>query len=121
MTSEQEQTAHPETDRRVPQNLVLRVSGEMDLDHSAELRTLLLDGVARAPHGTAVVVDLQNSSFCDSTGLNLLLAARELALETGKSITLAAPSHQMVRLLELTGSAGLFRLGPAVPTGGRVP
>jgi anti-anti-sigma factor len=76
MTSDKEQTAHPEAESRAPHRVVVWVSGEMDLDHAAELRTLLFDGVARAPRGADVVVDLQNSSFCDSTGLNLLLAAR---------------------------------------------
>ncbi|MEV6329790.1 STAS domain-containing protein [Streptomyces sp. NPDC051909] len=113
MTSGKEQTAHPETESRVPHSFVVWVSGDLDLDHSAELRPLLLDGVALAPRGTEIVVDLQNSSFCDSTGLNLLLTARELALESGSRITLAAPSHQMVRLLEITGSVDLFGLGPA--------
>ncbi|MEU2232504.1 STAS domain-containing protein [Streptomyces vietnamensis] len=117
MTSDKEQTgqseAEPEAEGRSPRSFVVWVSGDLDLDHSAELRSLLLDGVARAPRGTEVIVDLQNSSFCDSTGLNLLLAARELAFESGKSITLAAPSHQMVRLLEITGSSDLFGFGPA--------
>ncbi|WP_052498934.1 STAS domain-containing protein [Streptomyces vietnamensis] len=117
MTSDEERTAQSESEvepeGRVPHSFVVWVSGDLDLDHSAELRSLLLDGVARAPRGTEIIVDLQNSSFCDSTGLNLLLAAREMALGSGKSITLAAPSHQMVRLLEITGSSDLFDFGPA--------
>ncbi|MFC8506636.1 STAS domain-containing protein [Streptomyces sp. NPDC057411] len=113
MTSEEEQTAHPESARRGPESVVVWLSGDLDLDHSDRVRSSLLHGVALAPQGADIVVDLQNSSFCDSTGLNLLLAARELALESGSRITLAAPSHQMVRLLELTGALDLFALGPA--------
>ncbi|MER5204110.1 STAS domain-containing protein [Streptomyces sp. NPDC002825] len=113
MTPGKKQTAHPETESRVPHPFVVWLSGDLDLDHSAELRSLLLDAVARAPRGADIVVDLQNSSFCDSAGLNLLLTARESALASGSRITLAAPSHQMVRLLEITGSVGLFGFGPA--------
>ncbi|MGW5420486.1 STAS domain-containing protein [Streptomyces sp. NPDC003943] len=116
MTSGEERTSHDAAGRRVPDMYVLRVSGDMDLDHSAELRSSFLTAVAEAPRGTEIVFDLQNSSFCDSTGLNVLLAARELALESGHGITLAAPSHQMVRLLEITGSVELFGFRPAVPT-----
>ncbi|MFF9197748.1 STAS domain-containing protein [Streptomyces sp. NPDC014779] len=113
MTPDQERTARPEDEFQAPRTFVVWVRGDLDMDHADELRPLLLDGVDLAPHGTDIVIDLQNSSFCDSTGLNLLLAARERALAAGNRITLAAPSHQMIRLLEITGSADLFDLGPA--------
>ncbi|MFD8637564.1 STAS domain-containing protein [Streptomyces sp. NPDC059533] len=93
---------------------VLRVSGDMDLDHADQLRASLDTALSEAPEGSDVIVDLQNSSFCDSTGLNALLAAREEARILGHRLLLAAPSHQMIRLLELTGSDGLFTLLPAV-------
>ncbi|GHG11305.1 STAS domain-containing protein [Streptomyces filamentosus] len=113
MTPDEERTARTGTGGPARRTFVVRVAGDMDLEHAAGLRSLLLDGVARAPRGADVVVDLQNSSFCDSTGLTLLLAARQALRETGSRLTLAAPSHQMVRLLELTDCVGLFRLGPA--------
>ncbi|MFF8375683.1 STAS domain-containing protein [Streptomyces sp. NPDC015661] len=113
MTPDKERPARSETESRPPHSYVVWVRGDLDMDSVAELRPQLLDGVALAPRGTEIVIDLQNSSFCDSTGLNLLLAARESALANGNHVTLAAPSHQMIRLLELTGSADLFGLGPA--------
>ncbi|MEU6624166.1 STAS domain-containing protein [Streptomyces litmocidini] len=93
---------------------VIRVIGDMDLNSAEELRTALMRAVEETPPGSEVVVDLRNSSFCDSAGLNALLAARERAWVSGHTFRLAAPSHQMVRLLELTGTEGLFVLGPAV-------
>ncbi|MET8509189.1 STAS domain-containing protein [Streptomyces sp. NPDC004787] len=113
MTSDKEGNARPGDELQAPREFVVWVRGDLDIDHADQLRPLLLDGVDLAPHGTDIVIDLQNSSFCDSTGLNLLLAARERALAAGNRITLAAPSHQMIRLLEITGSADLFGLGPA--------
>ncbi|MFB7863032.1 STAS domain-containing protein [Streptomyces sp. NPDC056069] len=65
--------------------------------------------------GAEIILDLQNSSFCDSTGLNELINGRQRALESGHPVSLAAPSHQMVRLLEITQAIGLFGLRPAVP------
>ena len=79
-----------------------------------QLRASLATALSEAPEGSDVIVDLQNSSFCDSTGLNALLAAREEARNRGHHLLLATPSHQMIRLLELTGSADLFTLLPAV-------
>ncbi|MCB8901045.1 MULTISPECIES: STAS domain-containing protein [unclassified Streptomyces] len=93
---------------------VVWVRGDMDLDHAEELRASLMAAVAEAPRGADIIVDLQNSSFCDSSGLNALLAARQEAAESGHHLRLAVPSHQMVRLLESTGAMGLFVLGPAV-------
>lgn len=117
MAPDKESTAHSEVhsggEGPDPPAVVVWVSGDMDLDHSSELRSLLFGSVAQAPRGAEIVVDVQNSSFCDSTGLNHLLAARQLAIERGSSITLAGPSHQMVRLLEITDSVDLFGLGPA--------
>lgn len=98
---------------RDPERYVLRVSGEMDLDHVEELRTSLTTALSEAPEGADLVVDLQNSSFCDSSGLNFLLAARQEAGMLGHHLRLAAPSHQMIRLLQLTGSDALFALEPA--------
>ncbi|MFI8824769.1 STAS domain-containing protein [Streptomyces sp. NPDC053431] len=122
MTSETELVPHPEPERPADDSagdpFVVRVIGDMDLDHSAGLRSALLRAAHEAPEGAAIVVDLQYSSFCDSTGLNVLLAARGQALESGHTLQLAAPSHQMVRLLETTGSIELFDLRPAVPPPG---
>ncbi|WP_078857526.1 STAS domain-containing protein [Streptomyces sp. NRRL F-4474] len=94
---------------------VVRVSGDMDLDHAAELRATLAEALAQAPEGAEIIVDLRNSSFCDSSGLNTLLDARRQALQAGQILRLAAPSHQLLRLLELTGSSGSFPLDAAVP------
>ncbi|MFD7629301.1 STAS domain-containing protein [Streptomyces sp. NPDC059851] len=92
---------------------VVRVSGDMDFDHAEQLDSSLTAALSRAEDGSDIVVDLQHSSFCDSAGLNALLTARRQALERGQRLVLAAPSHQMIRMLELTGSVDLFALVPA--------
>ncbi|MEU6300086.1 STAS domain-containing protein [Streptomyces erythrochromogenes] len=94
---------------------VVRVTGDMDLDHAGELRQTLAAALAQAPEGAEIIVDLRNSSFCDSAGLNTLLDARRQAARTGHVLRLAAPSHQLLRLLELTGSSGSFPLDATVP------
>ncbi|MFF0474832.1 STAS domain-containing protein [Streptomyces sp. NPDC004284] len=92
----------------------VRVSGDMDYKHAQQLHAMLMAAVTRAPAHCDVVVDLRNSSFCDSAGLSALLAARQQAREQGTRLVLAAPSHQMIRVLELTGSLELFTLCPTV-------
>ncbi|MEU4353038.1 STAS domain-containing protein [Streptomyces virginiae] len=94
---------------------VVRVSGDMDMDHAGELRETLAAALSQAPEGAAVTVDLRNSSFCDSTGLTTLLDARRHGARTGHVLRLATPSHQLLRLLELAGSSGSFPLDASVP------
>ncbi|MFE4257895.1 STAS domain-containing protein [Streptomyces sp. NPDC056883] len=91
---------------------VLRLRGDMDMDHASELTAALLTGIetAYAEGRRDLVVDLTDSSFCDSSGLNVLLRARSAAADHGILLTLAAPSHQMLRLLDLTESATFFVL-----------
>ncbi|MFF5714096.1 STAS domain-containing protein [Streptomyces sp. 62] len=104
----------PPTARTDRGRSVVRVSGEMDYEHAEELHASLATALDGAPAGSDIVVDLQNSSFCDSSGLNVLLSVRLEALKRGVHLVLAAPSHQMIRLLEFTGSDDLFTYVPVV-------
>lgn len=101
----------PDGDAREP--VVVHVSGEIDIQHAGELEGLLTVAFSSAEPSTAIIVDLSNSSFCDSSGLNALIRAREAGVRTGHALILAAPSHQMLRLLDLTGTAALFPVQPA--------
>ncbi|MFE2373552.1 STAS domain-containing protein [Streptomyces sp. NPDC059398] len=55
---------------------VLRISGEMDLVSSPEVRQCVHDAVAAGCHD--VVLDLSDVVFCDSSGVGVLIAARRL-------------------------------------------
>ncbi|MFH7599956.1 STAS domain-containing protein [Streptomyces racemochromogenes] len=114
MTSGKDRTGRPAARSAEPH--AVHVSGEMDLGHAEQLRAMLKAALDEAPDGADIVVDLRDSSFCDSSGLNVLLATQQRARAARHRLVLAAPSHQMVRVLELTGSTGLFTLVPAPPS-----
>ncbi|MFF6772265.1 STAS domain-containing protein [Streptomyces sp. NPDC012637] len=114
MTAEFGAHAGRRTDDAGQDPVVVHVSGELDIQHADKLEGLLAAALASAEPSTAIIVDLSNSSFCDSSGLNVLIRAREAGLRTGHTLSLAAPNHQMLRLLDLTGTAPLFPVGPAV-------
>lgn len=99
----------------VPEAVVIRLSGEMDITRVSEVRAQLLEAVTRDGGPAETTVDLSGLTFCDSAGLNVLLRARLQAVESGHVLRLAAPNHQMLRLLEVTGSLGLFPIDPAPP------
>ncbi|WP_159402132.1 STAS domain-containing protein [Streptomyces katrae] len=113
MTAEFDVRADRGADGGLRTPVVVHVSGEIDIRHAGELESRLTAALSQAEPAAAVIVDLSNSSFCDSSGLTALLRAREAALRAGHTLSLAAPSHQMLRLLDLTGTAELFPLEPA--------
>lgn len=94
---------------------MVRLSGEMDISRVDEVRALLLEAMTRTGGRADIVVDLSGLTFCDSAGLNLLLRARLQVMESGRTLRLAAPSAQMLRLLEITGSLALFPVDTAPP------
>jgi anti-anti-sigma factor len=60
-----------------------------------------------------VIVDLRNLDFMDSTGLSTLVKAHHRAEEQGVRFALVRGSHQVQRLLSLTGVADRLELADA--------
>ncbi|WP_441248051.1 STAS domain-containing protein [Kitasatospora sp. McL0602] len=100
------------TTRLFGQLAVVRPEGELDHDSVGPLREAV-DAVLAGP-APQLVVDCSGLGFCDSTGLNLLLRAREAAeLADGRTV-LVEPSPIVTRMLEITGAAGVFQIFPTV-------
>ncbi|MFR0357179.1 anti-sigma factor antagonist [Streptomyces sediminimaris] len=97
----------------VGDRLVVRVSGELDLDSDQLLEKALSDALDRATGG--LELDLAGVDFCDCSALNVLLEACHRARETRKSLVLSASSPAVSRLLALSGTLTLFAAGPAEP------
>ncbi|GAA4877662.1 STAS domain-containing protein [Kitasatospora terrestris] len=90
--------------------VVLSPVGELDYDSAHVLRAQLDEALARA--AGRIVLDCGRLSFCDSTGLNLLLATRLEALKAELSLVLVRVSGPVARLLELTGTDAVFDIRP---------
>ena len=87
--------------------VVMSLGGEIDLYTAprlhGELFTLLSgDGPVQ------VVVDMSEVDFCDSTGMNVLLAAHRRAREQGGDLELAAPRPAVRKILQVTGLESVF-------------
>ena len=87
--------------------VVMSLGGEIDLYTGprlhGELFTLLSgDGPVQ------VVVDMSEVDFCDSTGMNVLLAAHRRAREQGGDLELAAPRPAVRKILQVTGLESVF-------------
>ncbi|MER6691751.1 STAS domain-containing protein [Streptomyces minutiscleroticus] len=80
--------------------------GEIDRQAEQVLEHALRDVLRRAPRG--VELDLEDITFIDCSGLNVLLALHRWAAEQGKALTIGAAGPAADRLLTLTGTWPLF-------------
>ncbi|MFJ9523154.1 STAS domain-containing protein [Kitasatospora sp. NPDC101801] len=98
--------------RPAPDYTLVTLTGDLDVDTLGPAK----DALERAFWDNQVVVaDLEHVTFCDSSGLNLLLQIRANALAAGAQLRLASISQPVRRLLELTGAEAAFDLYPTVP------
>ena len=83
---------------------VVTVCGEIDLESCAELSAALatLDGERN------IALDLGGVSYIDSTGLRVLLTARDTAEKAGGSLRVSTTSNIVARLIEITGATDLL-------------
>lgn len=88
--------------------VLLTVYGEVDIQSSAQLESMLEAAQAIGP--AQVVIDLDGLSFMDSTGLQLLVRAARRAAANGRRLELRRVPAKAMRLFELTGTLGLFNL-----------
>lgn len=95
---------------------VLAVRGEVDLHSAPQLQDRLLQVIDKPFVGRrSVVVDLTGVSFLDSTGLGVLVTARNEAERAGTALGLVCTSDRMLKLFRITGLDGVFEIYPSLP------
>ncbi|MEU4537661.1 STAS domain-containing protein [Streptosporangium sp. NPDC023825] len=96
---------------------VLEVAGELDFRTASRLREALRS-VAPLP-GQRLVIDLAGLTACDSSGITVLLVARNRALEARAGIVLAAVPDRLARVFRIVGLDQVFAVSH--PAGTDVP
>lgn len=95
-----------------PWRLRVRLSGELDVAAAAPVRQRLIEAIDRC---RAIVLDLSDVSFIDSTGLAALVGANNHAQNVGTTVVVIQPlPPQPRRLFEVTDALSL--LGVESPT-----
>ena len=87
---------------------VVRLSGEVDLSWSQEVRQAILDALERE---SGVGVELSRVSYIDSSGIAALVEGFQNARQNGRRFALVAVSQAVMAVLEL---ARLDRVFPIV-------
>ncbi|KDN22403.1 STAS domain-containing protein [Amycolatopsis rifamycinica] len=105
---------HTTTDDGV---VTVRWTGELDLDSAPALRGELLGSIRSGARG--VVVDLSETTFCDSTVFSVLVEACRDAAARNVPFAIAAGEAAVARPLQLLGLDRLLPLHPGPETAGR--
>ncbi|MFD0683488.1 STAS domain-containing protein [Actinomadura fibrosa] len=100
------------TRERFTDHTVVALHGELDAASVPHLRERL-HTVMRDP-GPLVVIDLSGVTFCDSSGLAMLVGARRRTEARGAGVVLAAPDPHLTRLLSMTGLRDAFTVRGSV-------
>ncbi|WP_084962871.1 STAS domain-containing protein [Thermoactinospora rubra] len=91
--------------------VVLRLHGELDMLTAPTLRDCLVVALAEFRSPT-LVIDAAALTFCDSSGLSVLLGGLSLAESAGGSLALSAVDGRLLRLLQLTSLTERFQIFP---------
>ena len=87
---------------RTPSGATIRVRGDIDIATVPQLQEAREQVVAENPQ--AIVVDLGEVQFVDSSGLKFLLQTYALSLRTGWKLTLLRPPANVMQTFVLTGA-----------------
>jgi anti-anti-sigma factor len=87
------------------------LSGEVDA-HTAPQFARHFDSLPGGIEG-ALVIDMADVTFMDSSGLRVLIELNRRVSEAGRSLTVRAPSRPVARIIEISGLSDLIEVSSA--------
>jgi anti-sigma B factor antagonist len=87
---------------------VVTIGGELEYGTAGALRSALLELSRRDPD--VLVLDMSGVDFLDSTGISLLIQAKQRFDAQGARVVLRNPPDRITRVLEVAGVADLFTI-----------
>ncbi|MFC4062760.1 STAS domain-containing protein [Planomonospora corallina] len=93
--------------------VIMRAVGELDLAAAPILREQM-ERIWALPEVAVLILDLSELTFCDSTGLAVLVATSRRSRERGTRLMLAGVGGRLARLLAITGLSEAFTRYPDV-------
>ena len=98
---------------------VVALHGELAVTDAPAVASRLLATVAAC--GPSIIVDLSGLEYSCAGGLDVLVRLSKWIRACGGGVSLAAPSRQVRRLLDVTGLTGVFPVYPSVDEAARGP
>ena len=87
---------------RVGDRLRIRLRGEVDHHNAAEVRSRI-DRVLEAERPEGLLFNLREVSFCDSSGLGLVMGRLRKCDALGIEMKIEEPSEAVVKILRIAG------------------
>jgi anti-sigma B factor antagonist len=100
--------------RPAPGQVVIEVGGEVDMLTSPQLRAAVLEQLAEGAAVRLVVLALDDVVFLGTSGLAVLIEARDSAHGAGIELRLACTARRVLRPLAIAGLVPLFDIHPTV-------
>ena len=91
---------------------VVAAPEEIDITNAGRMRAALLQAAAHG-NGT-LVVDMSQTQFCDSAGLNVLVRAHKQAQAQGSKVLLVITGAAVLRIFAVTGIDHLIPNFPSI-------
>ncbi|HEX6471305.1 MAG TPA: STAS domain-containing protein [Streptosporangiaceae bacterium] len=98
--------------RLLPGHTVLAICGEVDFASTPRLRDQI--AIALRNPTVPVIIDLSAVSFCDASGLALLVGVQRRARLYGLPVVLVGPRRNVDKLLRITGLDQTFTIYPTL-------
>ncbi|MFC4056755.1 STAS domain-containing protein [Planomonospora corallina] len=95
-----------------PPHTIIALRGEIDAASAPALRKRLRNALQRS--ADLLILDLAAVSFCDASGLSVLVDIRQRSGESGITLRLVAPRPHLTRLLRITGLHRGFAVHPTL-------
>jgi anti-sigma B factor antagonist len=93
--------------------VIVELPAEIDVTNSGQVYDRLV--AALTPGVESVIADMTSTSFCDSSGVRMIVRALESAAARGVRLRLAVPPEGSVRrVLQLTGVGSLVAIYPSL-------
>ena len=94
-------------DRSAPNNLHIRLTGEFDVSDRQRLTAMLRP----AESADAVVLDMSETTYLDSTALGCLIHLKQQLIPRGGAVRIVGLQPNIRHLFEITRLDELFELG----------
>lgn len=93
--------------KRIGSALVVSCRGDITFDNTAEIRRRVEEALAEADY-SALVLDLSEVCFMDSSGIGTLVALNSKVYSVGKRLYLLSPAEQVLKTLEMVKLTEFF-------------
>jgi anti-anti-sigma factor len=91
-----------------PSNIVIRPIGSLDISSSDTLRQEVTEAINQGAQ--SLLINCQEVSFLDSSGLSVMVMALKKAKETNIRLALCSVGEQAILLFQLTGMNRVFEI-----------